>query len=244
MATTQTTYAESQPIGQVGALANSEEWNGFTRTAGGNIPFGYPLVRSGERTVVSMASRVLVAAGAAGSPAPAGATITATPTTTKATKIGIYNLICISAGATGKWNVYAPNGKYVGQATTGTPATIDGLTFTITDSGTDPAVGEALTITVTGTGGGQFVGLAKRDLRVIHDTADRYEQYDNVSVIEWGVMFGTAGATVSAGEQVYWDESTGKYTNVSTNYEIPGAIFGSAAVDAGIVLIRLRKTTV
>ena len=169
MATTQTTYADAQPIGQPGALANSENWNAKTRSAGGNIGFGLPVVRSGDRTVVLMSSRAVVATGAAGSPAPAGATIT-----------------------------------------------------------------------VVGTGGGQFEGIAKRDISVVHTTADRYEQYDNITVLDEGVIFGTAGATVTAGEQAYWDEADSRYTNVTTDYFLPGVTFNTSAVDGGIVELRVR----
>lgn len=239
MGTTQTTYANAQPLGQAGALANSNEWSAYTRTAGGNIPFGYPVVRSGDRNVLAMSGRTLTAVAANGSPAPAGATITASPTTTKATKIGVYDLICVVAGATGKFDVYDPTGKYVGQATTGTPATIDGLGFTITDSGTDPAVGEAFTITVTGN---KFAGIAKRDVSVLHTTPDRYEQYDNVSVLDEGDIFVVAGATVTADGQAYWNESTGRYTNVATDYHIPGARFDTSGVDGDIVILKIRKS--
>lgn len=240
MATTQTTYADAQPIGQPGALANSENWNAKTRSAGGNIGFGLPVVRSGDRTVVLMSSRAVVATGAAGSPAPAGATITAAPATTKAVKIGVYTATCITAGATGKWRIEDPYGNHVGVATTGTEFVGGGLTFTITDSATDPAVGETFTITVVGTGGGQFEGIAKRDISVVHTTADRYEQYDNITVLDEGVIFGTAGATVTAGEQAYWDEADSRYTNVTTDYFLPGVTFNTSAVDGGIVELRVR----
>lgn len=96
----------------------------------------------------------LTAVGAAGSPAPAGATITASPTTTAGvTKVGVYTLVCETAGATGTWQMYDPEGVYVGTAITGTPAAIDGLGFTISDPGTDPAIGEVLKITVSAAAG-------------------------------------------------------------------------------------------
>jgi hypothetical protein len=89
------------------------------------------------------------ATGAADVPAPAGATITASPAATLATETGVHRFVCITSGATGKFRHYDPAGQVVGDATTGTEYTGGGLTLTITDSGTDPAVGEALKVTVT-----------------------------------------------------------------------------------------------
>lgn len=89
------------------------------------------------------------AVGAAGNPAPAGATISAAPVCTLATKVGVHSFLCVSAGPTGKFRHIDPNGEIVGIATTGTAYTGGGMTLTITDSGTDPAIGETFTVTVT-----------------------------------------------------------------------------------------------
>jgi len=89
------------------------------------------------------------AVGAAGSPAPAGATITASPVATSAADVGVHRFRCVTPGATGKWDHIGPGGEKLGQATTGTPYTGGGLTLTITDSGTDPAVLEEFIVTVT-----------------------------------------------------------------------------------------------
>lgn len=107
----------------------------------GNLVRGTLLgkITEGDRTAV----------GAADVPAPAGATITASPVATTAAKVGVHRFVCITAGATGQWNHLNPAGELVGVATTGTEYVGGGLTLTITDSGTDPAVGEALKVTVT-----------------------------------------------------------------------------------------------
>jgi hypothetical protein len=89
------------------------------------------------------------AVGAAGNPAPAGATISAAPVCTLAAKVGVHSFVCVTAGATGKFRHIDPQGEIVGVATTGTPYTGGGMTLTITDSGTDPALGETFTVTVT-----------------------------------------------------------------------------------------------
>ena len=101
-------------------------------------------------TVMGQVSEgVRTAVGAASIPAPAGATGSASPVATLAALVGVHNFRCVSAGATGKWNHYDPDGELVGVATTGTEYVGGGLTLTIADSGTDPAVGEALKVTVT-----------------------------------------------------------------------------------------------
>ncbi len=100
----------------------------------------------------------LTAVGAAGSPAPAGATITAAPAVTAGlTKVGVHTFTCDIAGATGKWRHEDPDGVYIGTVTTGTEYTGQGLTLTITDAGTDPAVGEVMKVTVS-----QAEGSGKR----------------------------------------------------------------------------------
>ena len=100
----------------------------------------------------------VTATGAADVPAPVAATITASPTATTAAKVGIHRLVCIVAGATGTFRHTDPDGNVVGDATVGTAYTGGGLTFTITDAGTDPAVGEAFKITVAiAAGSGKYV---------------------------------------------------------------------------------------
>lgn len=92
------------------------------------------------------------AAGAAGVPAPVAATITAAPTAALNTKVGVHRFVCVVPGATttSKWNHFDPDGELVGVATGNTAYTGGGLSgLTITDSGTDPVVGEAFNVTVT-----------------------------------------------------------------------------------------------
>lgn len=103
----------------------------------------------------------LAAAGAAVAGNTGAATITAAPAVAVGTPTGVYTLTAVSAGATAVFLLESPDGVQLGEATTGTPATIAGIgPFTITDAGTDPAVGDQFTITVTdaaATGEGQYV---------------------------------------------------------------------------------------
>ena len=89
------------------------------------------------------------------------ATITASPAVAVGTPTGVYKLTAQSAGATAVFLLESPDGVALGDAITGTAATIAGIgPFTITDAGTDPAIGDQFTITVTdaaATGEGQYV---------------------------------------------------------------------------------------
>jgi hypothetical protein len=58
---------------------------------------------------------------------------------------GVYSLRAVSA--TKLW-LFGPDGKYLGQATAGTAATIGGLTFTVTVGGTGMVAGDLFAITV------------------------------------------------------------------------------------------------
>lgn len=117
----------------------------------------------------------LSAAAAAVAGNTGAATITASPAVAVGTPTGVYKLTAISTGATAAFLLESPTGIQLGEAITGTAATIAGIgPFTITDAGTDPAIGDQFTITVTdaahadegkwvkhdpeGTNGSQIVG--------------------------------------------------------------------------------------
>lgn len=52
----QTTYDQTQPAGVPGMLADMQNWNGFTRTAGAAIGFGVPVQRSGNKGCMPLVS--------------------------------------------------------------------------------------------------------------------------------------------------------------------------------------------
>ncbi|RAI34537.1 structural cement protein Gp24 [Rhodoplanes serenus] len=244
MATYQTTYANAPAKGLPGQLANTELANVISRTveSSAGIEFGQPAFRgSGDHGVIVGATQAGTAVGAAGTPAPAGATITAAPAVAAGAKAGVYTVLCVSAGATGKWRVEDPDGVYVGIATTGTEFVGGGLTFTITDSGTDPAVGESFTITVTLTANAAFVGIA-----VLHpavppaaSTPDKYPQYFTGAFATKGQLYVTAGDSVVDGGDVYWNPATKRYTSTVTHVRIPGAKFDTSGGNGDIVEVSL-----
>lgn len=125
------------------------EANGFRSRGVGIIGSGAGKLKAG--TILGRRTKgALSAAAIAGAPAPVGATITASPVVTAGvTKIGVHIFRCEVAGPTGTWQHEDPDGVYVGTATTGTAYTGQGMTLTITDSGTDPAIGEVFKVTVS-----------------------------------------------------------------------------------------------
>ena len=69
---------------------------------------------------------------------------------------GIYKLTCKTGGATGTFEVVAPNGAVIGTATVGTAFASSHLNFTINDGGVDWDVGAVITITVNATAEGKY----------------------------------------------------------------------------------------
>jgi hypothetical protein len=76
-------------------------------------------------------------------------------------KPGAWLATCITAGAAGLFEVTDPDGKTVGVVATSATFTGGGITFVITDAGTDPAVGDYFAITVAaGAGTAQVLDKA------------------------------------------------------------------------------------
>ncbi|PZO07645.1 MAG: head decoration protein [Alphaproteobacteria bacterium] len=77
------------------------------------------------------------------------ATITASPPVAGGTPAGVYKLTAVSSGAAAEFLLTNPKGEVLGNVTTGVAATLGGIgPFTITDAGTDPAIGDQFTIRV------------------------------------------------------------------------------------------------
>lgn len=89
------------------------------------------------------------------------------------------------------------------------------------------------------TGSAAYVGITVVDPTVRPVANNAYAQNDVAAVITKGVVWVTAGATVTVRQPVYFDAS-GNITNVSTsNTAIPGAVFDSGAASGALVKVRL-----
>jgi len=246
MGTYQTTYSSAPAKGLPGQIANEEKCNKVSRSveSAAGVAFGQPVYRgSGDHGVIIGGTFAATSAGAAVAGNTGAATITAAPAVAAGAKQGVYKLTAVSAGATAIFLLTDPDGVELGEATTGTAATIGGIgPFTITDAGTDPAVGDQFTITVTYTANASFLGLAVLTSAVPADatTPDAYPQYATGAFMTMGQMYVTAGAAVVDGGDVYWNPATGRYTSTTTHIRIPGATFDTSGGNGDIVEISLK----
>lgn len=247
MATYQTTYGNAPAKGLPGQVANEEKCNKISRTveSSAGIGFGQPAFRgAGDHGVAVGGTFAATGAGSAAAGNTGAQTITAAPAVAAGAKQGRYVLTAVSAGATAVFILADPDGNDLGEATTGSAATIGGIgPFTITDAGTDPAVGDQMYIDVTFTANGSFMGLAVLNPAVPPSTTapDAYPQYFTGAFMTEGQMYVTAGAAVVDGGDVYWNPATKRYTSTTTHIRIPGAVFDTSGGDGDIVEVSLKN---
>jgi hypothetical protein len=246
MATYQTSYSAAPAKGLPGQIANSELANIISRTveSAAGIEFGQPAFRgSGDHGVIAGAAFAATAVGAADAGNSGAGAITAEPAVAAGAKQGVYKVVQAAGGATGAFNVFDPDGVFVGNGAVGTEFVGGGLTFTVTDPGTDPAIGDSYSVTVTYTANGKFVGLAALHSAVPPQasTPDKYPQYFTGAFMTMGPMYVTAGASVVDGGDVYWNPATKRYTSTVTHIRIPGATFDTSGGDGDIVEISLKS---
>ena len=248
MATYQTDYGTTPAKGLPGQIANEEKCNKVSRTveSAAGIEFGQPAFRgAGDHGVVVGAAFAATAVGAA-DPGNVGAgAITASPAVVAPAKQGAYKVVQIAGGATGAFAVYDPDGVFVGNGAVGTEFVGGGLTFTVTDPGTDPAIGDSYTVTVTYSANGKFVGLAVLTGAVPPvatgaTLVDGYPQYFTGAFMTMGPMYVTAGATVVDGGDVYWNPATKRYTSTTTHIRIPDATFDTSGGDGDTVEVSVK----
>lgn len=246
MATYQTTYGLAPAKGLPGQIANEEKCNKVSRTveSAAGIAFGQPAFRgAGDHGVIVGAAFAATAVGAADAGNTGAGAITASPAVAAGAKQGAYKIIQKTGGATGAFDVFDPDGVFVGNGAVGTEFVGGGLTFTVTDPGADPAIGDSYTVTVTYTANARFLGLAVLNPAVPPVTsgaADRYPQYFTGAFMTMGQMYVVAGDTVVDGGDVYWDPADGRYTSTPTHIRIPGATFDTSGADGDIVEVSLK----
>lgn len=241
MATVQTTYSETAPIGVVGQIANSELSNIISRVYEDStaLEFGQPAYRgSNDNGCVAGAAFAATGAGSEAAGNTGTGTITDAPTVAAGAKQGRYQAVLLATSSTAAFAVYDPDGVLVGTGNVATEFTGGGLTFTIANAGT-MTIGDTFYVDVTYTENVEFLGLSVRSVTQGAEN-DNYDQYANVNIMTEGVMWVTAGATVSQGDDVYWDPSDSRYTNTVTHIRIPGASFDSGGDDGDLVKVAIR----
>lgn len=244
MPAVQSSYATTLPVGFPGMVANSETDNRITRSAGGNIGFGLPVIRVGDHGCILASQETLESAGATANAGNTGNGAFGAITVSSGAKEGTYKVnITAAAANAGTFVVEDPDGNIVGYGTVAVAFSKGGIAFTLADGATDFVVGDGFTFPVTpsvATADLDVLGIAIRNTVLVHDTADRYEQYDNVAILVLGVIWVTCGATVAAGDPVYWNPATSRFTNTTTHLRIPGFVFDIAGVNGDIVKIARR----
>lgn len=247
MAIAQSTYGEAPAKGLPGQVANEEKCNKVSRTveSAAGIAFGQPGFRgSGDHGVILGGAFAATAVGAADAGNAGAGAISASPAVAAGAKQGAYKVVQVTGGATGAFNVYDPDGVFVGNGAVATEFVGGGLTFTVTDPGADPAIGDSYTVTVTFTANGKFVGLAVLTPAVppaaSGAAADLYPQYFTGAFMTMGPMYVTAGASVVDGGDVYWNPATGRYTSTATHIRIPNCTFDTTGGDGDIVEVSLK----
>lgn len=246
MAVAQSTYGTAYAVAVAGMIADTELLNTISRTleSATGLAFGQPAFRgAADHGIVIGATFTATGAGSAASGNTGVQTITASPAVAAGAKQGRYVLTAVSAGATAEFLFSDPDGIELGNVTTGSAATIGGIgPFTITDAGTDPAVGDQMYIDVTFTADADFVGLSVLNpgQPAVSSSPDVYRQYDTVSLMTKGIMWVTAGASVADGADVYWNPATLRFTNTVTHVRIPGFKFDTTGSNGGLVRITNR----
>jgi hypothetical protein len=238
----QSTFTETVAAGYPGMIANGETGNRISRTCedSGGIGFGKAVYRgSGDHGCT--ATQALVGAGAAAASGNVGtSTITTTPTVGAGAKIGRYTIIQLTTSATGELQVLDPDGNEVAQGVVGTAiTTIPGITSVTVTSGGTATAGDTFYIDVTGN---PFLGISIATSvlgLVAGQTADKYQQYDNVAILTGGTpIYVTAGGAVTDGAPVGVD-SSGDFVTGS-GVPLAGWVFDTTGADDAIVKIVKR----
>lgn len=247
MAVAQDTYPTRPAKWLPGQIASEEKANTISRMveSAAGLEFGQPAFRgAGDDGCVVGAAFAATAVGAADAGNTGAGAITASPAVAAPAKQGVYKVVQAAGGATGAINVYDPDGLFVGNGAVGTEFVGGGLTFTVTDPGADPAIGDSYTVTVTYTANAEFLGLAvlNRAVPAATATPDKYPQNFPASLMTMGPMAVVAGEAVGQGDPVHWNPATKRFTKNPAHIRIPDCTFeetGSNGV-ATEVSLKLR----
>lgn len=238
----QSTFPDRMSAYALGRRVNMEEWNTITGVNSTAIGIAQPAFQgTTDQGIVAGGTFAATGAAAAVAGNTGAATITASPAVAAGAKQGVYKLTAVTTGATAVFLLTDPDGVEMGEATTGSAATIGGIgPFTITDAGADPAIGDQFTITVTYTANAAFLGLTEWTPDA--DADGLFAIGSNVPVCESGVIAVMAGGTCTRRTPVYWIAATKTYTSTAgTNLRIPNAEFDATIGSGSLVPVRLRR---
>ena len=237
---TQTTYAENQDAGLVGALVSGEDFNAFSRTveSAAGIGFGQPAYQGAADRGVIAAPTLTAAAAALGTNTgngTFGAITAAAPA-----RPGVYTLTIIEPGANvGTFVVADPDGNQIGDGVVATAFAAGGLGFTLADGATDFVAGDSFAITVTA---GVFLGITRRNPAVAPSDGDKYAQYREAAIVDMGVIRVKVEEAVTPADPVGWNPATKLWSKgTAASYMYPQLRFDGSASANGTVALRIRK---
>jgi hypothetical protein len=243
----QNSFPTTAPVGFPGMRANSERENVISRTleSAAGVDLGQPVFRgaSDMGAVVGAAFAATgVAAAAAGN---TGNGAMGAITVSAGAKQGVYRLEITDVDANaGEFRVTDPDGNFVAAGDVAAAFSAGGLAFTLADGATDFVVGDSFTITVTYTANIALLGFVVYDPAVMAAIAtdpDKIRQYATLSIMNQGILWVTAGATVVDGGDVYWNPATGRYTSTVTHIRMPNVVFDTSGADGDLVRIAIRS---
>jgi hypothetical protein len=90
--------------------------------------------------------------------------------------------------------------------------------------------------------GGKFMGIAVKTVAPEHRATgaaaitDGYPVNTTAGLMTEGQMYVLVNTAVAAGDAVYWNAASGRYTNVNTDVAIPNARFDTTATAAGQIV--------
>lgn len=245
--TTQTSYGTSPRSYLLGQVTDMRLSNILSKEVeDATLAFGALVVQgTAENQVKKPAAQTFTAVGAMAGTNTGAATITASPPVAGPAKSGEYELVCVlgGSGVAARWEMRDPDGVFLGIVNGATAATLGSIgPFTIADPGTDPAAGDRATITVTKAGGGTVRGVSVRDTTLAPGDSDAYQQKATAGVLDKGPIAVLAGATVAAGDDVYYIPATNKFTNVAgvSNVFVPRTKWDTSGTDGNLAVINLN----
>lgn len=244
----QGTYASGVAVAVAGMVASEEKANKITRTveSAAGLAFGQPAFRgTGDHGVINGATFTATSVSSAEGTNTGTSTISATPAVAAGTKAGRYIAEARQTSATASFDLIDPDGLIVGDGVVGTAATLGGIgPFTITNAST--TIGDRWYIDVTFTADVKYLGLSVLADNVEvqtggSNTPDIYPQYANAAIMTMGTMWVVVGAAVTAGQPVYWDPATLRFSSDTTKIRIPNARFDTTqATVGGLAKVALR----
>lgn len=84
-----------------------------------------------------------------------------------------------------------------------------------------------------------FVGISIRDVTLMNDTADEYQENQNMAVHTDGDIWVTTNVAVAVGDPVHYDATTGAFQITGGSGPILGARYMEAAAAGSPALVRL-----